>query len=147
MVDAPPEENISFFLDWKDKQGAARFLFDHTKNEKQLKWRNRLGSISFGHKEFDVPDSVPLLQVADIAAVEVRKAIGNPITHPHLPERKSLARLKEAGNVYSIRYLDGPALKSLYELKRKHLGLPNNAEEAELELRKRGKIIGPPRTS
>jgi hypothetical protein len=135
--DAPPEETIAFFLDWKQKQGAAQFLFDYTKNETRLKpWRQRLGTLTFGHKEFDVPGSLPLLQVADIAAVETRKAIGNPITHPHLPERKSLARLKEAGKVWSISFLDEPVLTAIYEMKREDLGLPNKAKEAAERLHK-----------
>jgi hypothetical protein len=133
--DAPAEETIAFIFDWKQKQGGAQFLFDHTKGEKRLKpWRHRLGTLAFGHKEFDVPSSIPLLQVADIGAMETRKAIGNPITHPHLPERKSLRRLKEAEKVWSISFMDEPVLKAIYEMKREALGLPNKAKEATEQL-------------
>lgn len=132
---APPEETVAFFLDWKQKQGAAQFLFDYTKAEDRLgAWHHRLGTLTFGHKEFNVPGSLPLLQIADIAAVETRKAIGNPITHPHLPERKSLARLKAANRVWSLSFLDGPVLNAIYEMKRKDLGLPHKLEEAKERL-------------
>lgn len=132
---APPEETIAFFFDWKEKRGAADNIFSHTQQEARLKaWRHRLGTIKFGHKEFDVPGSIPLLQVADIAAVETRKSIGNPITRPDLGERESLKRLKEANRVWSIRYLTRPILEIIYELKRADLGLPNKAAEAELRL-------------
>jgi hypothetical protein len=133
--DAPPEETIAFFFDWKQKQGGAQFLFDNTKNETRLKaWRQRLGALEFGHKEFDVPHSIPLLQLADIAAVETRKAIGNPITHPHLRERKSFARLKEANRVWSVSFMDEPVLNAIFEMKRESLGLPNKAKEATEQL-------------
>ncbi len=134
---APPEETVAFFFDWKEKQGAAQNLFDYTQKEQRLQiWRHRLGTLTFGHKEFDVPGSLPLLQIADIAAVETRKAIGNPITHPHLNERKCFARLKEAGNVMSIKYLTQPILEIIYELKREELGLPNKAHEARNTLKR-----------
>jgi hypothetical protein len=135
-ANAPKGETIAFFFDWKDKQGAADFFFNVTRNDERLMdWRHRLGTLTFGHKEFDVPGSVPLLQVADIAAVETRKAIGNPITHPHLPKRKSLARLEQAGRIWRIRYIDQAALETIYEKKKEELGLPNNAKEAEVKLR------------
>ena len=140
---APQEETVAFFFDWKQKQGAADFLFNYTKDLTRLKpWHKRLGTHTFGHKEFDVPGSVPLLQVADIAAVETRKAIAHPITHPHLKERKSLTRLKQAGNVWAIKYLDAPVLRAIYELKREELGLPNRAREAEAEMRRLGRVRG-----
>jgi len=145
---APPDLAIDFFFDWQTKQGAARNIFEFTKNDTRLQsWRTRLGSLTFGHKEFDKEESVPVLQIADIAAVEIRKAIGNPITHPHLKERRSLARLKEARKVWSIQYLDKPVLDVLYELKRAELGLPNNAAEAEqrlTQLRLAKKILNAP---
>jgi hypothetical protein len=133
--DAPPEETVAFSFDWKQKRGAAQFLFDYTKEDRRLKsWRRRLGTLTFGHKEFDVPDSIPLLQIADIAAFETRKALANPITHPHFPERKSLARLKRADRVWSISFLDEPVLRAIYEMKRGELGLPNNAKEVTEKL-------------
>jgi hypothetical protein len=132
----PPEETIEFFFDWRMKQGAANDIFSYTKEETKLKsWRNRLGTLTFGHKEFDVPGSIPLLQCADIAAVETRKMLSLPITHPHLPERRSMARLKEAGKIWSVKYLDRPVLVAMYESKREELGLPNSAKEAEERLR------------
>jgi hypothetical protein len=143
---APPEETIAFFFDWKMKKGLAHDLFDHAKQDDRLQnWRNRLGTLTFGHKEFDVPGSIPLLQCADIAALETRKSIGNPITHPHIPERKSLARLKEAGKVWSILGIDKLALNAMREDKRRELGLPNTAEETFPELhriRSAGKTEG-----
>jgi hypothetical protein len=131
----PPEETIAFVFDWKQKQGAAEWLFEHTQNEVRLKsWRHRLGTLAFGHKEFEVRESEPLLQVADIAAVETRKALGSPIARPELPERKSLTKLKQAGKVWSMKYLNRPILEVMYEMKRADLGLPNKAEEAEKKL-------------
>ena len=128
---APPEQIVSFFFDWKDKHGTADSLFAHMQCDDRLQsWHKRLGTVAFGHKEFDVPGSIPLLQVADIAAVETRKAIGNPITHPHLRERRSLSRLKQAGRIWSIKYFERPVLEVMYELKRAELGLSNRAEEA-----------------
>jgi len=89
--EAPPDEMIASFFDWKDKQGAAYLFFnDLTNKQETLPWTKRIGTLKFGHKEFDVPGSIPLLQTADIAAVETRKTLANPITNPHLPERKSL---------------------------------------------------------
>jgi hypothetical protein len=131
---APPEETIAFFFDWQMKQGMANDLFESTQNESSLPWRNRLGTLTFGHKEFGVPGSLPLLQVADIAALEVRKSLAHPITQPKLPERRSLARLKQCGGGV-IKIFDKPYFDALYELKRKSLGLPNKAEETELRLR------------
>jgi hypothetical protein len=129
--DAPPEETIAFFFDWKMKQGTANSIFDYTKEDEDLKpWHKRLKTLTFGHKEFNVPGSIPLLQCADLAAGEVRKALAHPITHPELAERKSLSRLKEADKVWSIKYLDKPVLDALYEYKREKLGLPNKAQEA-----------------
>jgi hypothetical protein len=131
----PPEETIAFFFDWKTKQGVANDVFDYTKNEARLgPWHKRLGTLTFGHKEFDVPGSIPLLQVADIAAVETRKYYANPITHPHLKDRKSLLRLKEAGRIWSLKCLDKPVLDVMREAKREELGLPNNLEQAERAL-------------
>src|ERR1700678_1747026 len=65
----PKGETIAFFLDWKEKHGMADDLFGWTQCEEQLPWRDRLGTLTFGHKEFDVVGSLPLLQVADVAAV------------------------------------------------------------------------------
>ncbi len=128
---APSEEKIAFFFDWKQKRGVAGDVFEHTRNEARLKpWRKRLDTLTFGHKEFDVPGSIPLLQVADIAAVETRKFIGNPMTHPHLSERRSFTRLREAGRVWSVKFLDKPVLDAIYESKRADLGLSNNENEA-----------------
>jgi len=122
--ECPPEETIAFFFDWKDKQGSARFFFDYMKTEEKLSsWHHRLGTLTFGHKEFDVAGSIPLLQVADIAAVETRKRIGNPITHPHIPVRKSFLRLKEAHRIWQISYMDKQVLDSMHQSKVKELGL------------------------
>ncbi len=132
---APEGETIAFFFDWKMKQGIAYDLFEKTQNEIKLPWCQRLGTLTFGHKEFGVFGSLPLLQVADIAAMETRKSLANPITHPHLPERRSLARLKECGRGGLIACLDKPVLDALYEYKRETLGLPNNAKEVEERLR------------
>ncbi len=135
--EAPPEETIASFFDWKDKKGAADYFFRDFQSKRHiLPWVNRIGTLTFGHKEFDVPGSIPLLQTADIAAVETRKALANPITHPHLPERKSLTRLKQTGRVWLL-HLDKLLLEGLYEGKKKLLGLPNNAEEALLKARTR----------
>lgn len=140
----PPEDTIAFFFDWKMKQGAANDIFNFTKEDLRTKpWRKRLGTLTFGHKEFDVPGSLPLLQCADIAAVESRKTLGNPITHPHLPERKSMARLKEAGKVWSIKFLDKPVLRAMYESKLEELGLPNSAKEAQEQLQQLDVRRGP----
>lgn len=60
-AEAPPEETIAFFFDWKQKQGGANFFFDNIRNEKRLSdWRTRLGTLTFGHKEFNVHGSVPI---------------------------------------------------------------------------------------
>lgn len=80
-----------------------------------------------------------LLQVADIAAVETRKALANPITHPHIPERKSLARLKQAGNVWAMLHLDKLVLDAMYESKKEELGLPHDDGAAFLKMRERTK--------
>jgi hypothetical protein len=133
--ECPPEETIAFFFDWRQKQGGAQFFFDYTKNEERLKpWHFRLGTLTFGHKEFDIPGSLPLLQVADIAAVETRRRIENPLIAPHLGERKSLTRLKQAGRVWSITYHNKATLTAIYELKREELGLPNKAAEIDKKL-------------
>jgi len=113
------EETVAFFFDWKDKQGNAKDLFFEFQQDNRLEeWHSRLGTITFGHKEFGVPGSIPLLQVADVAAYETRKAIANPITHPHLPERKSLTALRKAEAVGSVSYLENKVLKNILQLKR-----------------------------
>jgi hypothetical protein len=132
--EAPPEETVAFFFDWKTKRGVANKLFEYSKRLDKP-WSKRLGTVTFGHKEFDVPGSIPLLQVADIAAVESRKVLANKITHPELPERRSLTRLKQAGRVWSIQYLDKPVIDMLYEDKRREMGLPNKYDETFLKLR------------
>ncbi|MGH9403305.1 MAG: hypothetical protein ACRD2P_14490 [Terriglobia bacterium] len=135
--EAPPKETVAFFFDWKTKQGVAKRLFDYTMGLDRLQpWHKRLETLTFGHKEFDVPGSIPLLQVADIAAVESRKVLANSITHPHLPERRSLARLKECNRVWSIRYLDKPVIDMLYEDKRRKMALLNKYEETFFKLKK-----------
>jgi hypothetical protein len=130
----PESETIAFCLDWKEKQGKADELFAACQNAPELPWRNRLGTLTFGHKEFNKAGSVPLLQVADIAALETRKSLAHELAHPELPERSSLARLKQAGRVALIAGMDKPYLEALYEMKRETLGLPNYAKEAQEHL-------------
>jgi hypothetical protein len=134
---APQSENIACFFDWKEKKGVAYSIFDDIKSNPNLgEWTKRLGTLAFGHKEFDVVDSIPLLQVADIAAIETRKALANPITHPNLSERKSLTRLKQTGRVWML-HLDNIVLDAMYEQKKKQCGLPNKADETFRKMRLR----------
>lgn len=129
------EETIGFFFDWRAKQGAADDIFKFTQEDSRLgDWRKRLGTLTFGHKEFDVPGSIPLLQVADIAAVEAQKKISIPITHPHLGERRSFIALREAKRVMRVSCFNKAVLEIMYELKREELGLPNNAHDARAKL-------------
>jgi hypothetical protein len=118
----PPEETVAFFFDWRNKRGEAERIFKEFQRTEKLEVRERLGAITFGHKEFDTPGSIPLLQVGDVAAFEVRKALANPITHPHLLERKSLLKFKEAGRVGPVLIYDGKALRKIWKLKLKELG-------------------------
>jgi hypothetical protein len=122
-VSLPPAETIAFFFDWRDKRGFAKEVFAEFQNDTRLgKWRKRLGTVTFGHKEFDVAGSIPLLQVADVAAFEIRKVIANPITHPHLGERKSLLKLKEAKRTGPVLIYEGKTLQKIWKLKLKELG-------------------------
>jgi hypothetical protein len=137
-ADAPPEETIALFFDWREKRGVAYSLFeDITKDKTFGDWPKRIGILTFGHKEFDVPGSIPLLQVADVAAVETHKALANPFTHPHLKERQSLSRLKRDGRVWIMVHHDKLILEAMYEVKKKQYGMPNNAEEAFRKMRTR----------
>jgi hypothetical protein len=133
-TEAPPEETIACFFDWRQKTGRAQTIFEIMRDIQDLPFSKRLGTLTFGHKEFDKPGSIPLLQIADIAAVETRKDLANPITHPHLPERRSLARLRQTGRVWLL-HLDKLVLEGMYEMKKAQLGFPHNAEEAFLKCR------------
>lgn len=124
-VPFPKEESVAFFFDWKEKNGDAFKLIDEFRSDERLgEWRHRLGTLTFGHKEFDVPDSIPLLQTADIAAVECRKFVGNPLTRPDLPHpRKSFEALEKADRILSIKVLKKEIMQEMYADKRRELGL------------------------
>jgi hypothetical protein len=113
------EETVAFFFDWKNKQGNAQDLFLTIQQDQKLgAWRNRLGTLTFGHKEFNAPGSIPLLQIADVAAFETRKALSNPITHPDLKERISFQKLREAEKVGVIMRYDKNVLSKIWQSKK-----------------------------
>jgi hypothetical protein len=118
----PREETVAFFFDWRNKRGEAEGIFKEFQRTEKLEVRDRLGTITFGHKEFDTPGSIPLLPVGDVAAFEIRKAIANPITHPHLGERKSLLKLKGAKRIGLVLRYEGKVLRKIWKLKLKELG-------------------------
>jgi len=128
----PINEQVAFFFDFKEThQFRASALFAETQSDERLGlWRQRLGTITFGHKEFERPGSIPLLQIADIAAVETRKAIGNPITHPHLSTRRSLQRFVDKNRVARIAYLDGDMLRKIHALKLQEINSTKGSREA-----------------
>lgn len=141
--EAPAEWGVSSFFDWKEKRGLAESIYEHTQKEDRLKpWHKRLGTLTFGHKEFDVPGSIPLLQAADIAAVETRKRIGNPITRPDLPLRKSFQRLVERERIWSAKYFTYPVMDVMYQMKRQSLGLSHDFEGAKSRLAESKKDTG-----
>lgn len=134
--EVPSDWTISCFFDWKEKKGLAESLYAQTQTDERLKsWRKRLGPLTFGHKEFDVPESVPLLQVADIAAVETRKRIGNPITRPELAIRKSYQKLVSTGHVWATKVFTFPVLDAMFQMKMEDMGLPNDAEAATARMK------------
>ena len=124
-VPFPKEESVVFFFDWKEKKGDAFTLIDEFRNDDRLgEWRHRLGTLTFGHKEIGVADSIPLLQAADIAAVECRKFVGNPITRPDLPHpRRSFMAFHEAGRILSIKVLEKTIMEEMYADKCRELGI------------------------
>jgi hypothetical protein len=123
------DESVEFFFDRKiGYVSKAQAIIDEFRDDARLgDWRKKIGTITFGSKEFDAPDSIPLLQVADIAAVETRKAVGNPLTHPHLPERKSMMRFKEENRITRIYKYDQKTLQILYDLKKEEIEFDSHA--------------------
>jgi hypothetical protein len=117
----PGNEAVAFFFDWREKKGNAQKMIEEFREDTRLgEWRRQLGTLTFGHKEFDVADSLPLLQVADIAARETAKAIENKIsTNPH--RRESFERLKAGNRVYRIDFFDKEVMQIMFELKREEL--------------------------
>lgn len=133
--EAPPEWGISCFFDWKEKKGLAESIYEYTQQDERLQsWHKRLGPLTFGHKEFDVPDSIPLLQAADIAAVETRKRIGNPLTRPDLRIRQSYQRLVDCGKIWATKYFTYPVMDVMFQMKRQSLGLSHDLEAAKIRL-------------
>lgn len=122
----PGNEAVAFFFDWRKKQGNAKKMIEEFREDTCLgEWRRRLGTLTFGHKEFDVADSLLLLQVADIAARETAKAIENKIsTNPH--RRESFERLKVGNRVYRIEYFNKEVMQIIFGLKREELRADKN---------------------
>lgn len=112
----PAHESVAFFFDWKEKHGDAFTMLENFRNDARLgEWRHRLGTLTFGHKEFDVGSSIPLLQLADIAAVECRKFVGNPLTRPDLPHpRKSFKALRDADRIITIKVLEKDIIEEIF---------------------------------
>jgi hypothetical protein len=108
----PETEKVSFVYHAKPEiEYKTQRYFDIVKNESNLLFSTRLGTLNFSTKE----DLLPL-QAADIVAYELMKTLLNRKQRPELAVRKSFAAINPKISAETTRFFDKPALSRLLEL-------------------------------
>ena len=107
-----PREALDFFVDRNSPHETwARWLHKEMTNDDRLKWRGRIGRLTFENKE-----RLRLLQVADLGAFETMKHLTNLLFNEGRA-RKSYQKLADSGNVWRLATYDRSTLTEMWQLK------------------------------
>jgi len=110
MHDENPNQRIAFIFEEQEEfSGRAKQLYDEVK-KKNPEAAQCMGSLTYAEKRQFVP-----LQLADKLAYEAMKNILNVRYDPNRAERIALTRMKQAGRIAALTYIDEAFLRKVIE--------------------------------